>query len=392
MKKIIIAIFLLCTSIFATEYNMGKKKINLDTINVESYLYININDLGKLGLQQRVEDGIATILDKEFVLNLSENKVKINNTTYTLSNNAIFVKNNKAYVDFPLIAELLNYDLKGQTLAKANEYTFPLKEEKYSVSKVPNRIVSLAPGVTEKIYDLNAFEKLVARTNFCEYPAKVKELPSIGTMYGPSIEKIIELKPDLVIAETHFNEKVLNKLKEAGIEVFAFSASNNFDDMYRFIKKLGFITGQIYESRVLVATLKNKVNRTKYVLKDVKTKTKLYYAIGAGNGDYTAGRDTFIAELIKTCGAINVGDLVKGWTFSLEKLIDSKPDYIFGADYTLDIMTKSKAYGGLTAIRNKKYFSVDENIFNLSGPRLITDGIKILVGKIYPTKLKELGF
>ena len=71
-------------------------------------------------------------------------------------------------------------------------------------------------------------------------------------------------------------------MKDAKVEVFAINSANNFDDMFRLIKKLGFITDKVYESRALVASLKNRINRTKYVLKNINDKPSVYYAVGAG--------------------------------------------------------------------------------------------------------------
>lgn len=393
MRKIIIILSLVCLNLFGATYTHNNKSVILDTYIKENYTYINTNNLDKFGVNLKINGNKIILTDKKVTIEFLKSKkaVKVNSKFYELSNSPI-IKDTNIYVDFNFVLEVLNYSLSGTEILKANNYGFPLKEDNYSVSKEPKKIISLAPGVTEKLYELGAFGKLAGRTDYCLYPVEVKNIPSVGTMYGPAVEKIIELKPDLVIAETHFNEKVLNKLKEAGIEVFAVSASNNFDEMFRFIKKLGFITGKEFEGRALVASLKNKIQRTKYVLKDIKDKPAVYYAVGAGKGDYTAGRDTFMGELIRTVGAQNVGDIVTGWSFSLEKLMETNPKIIFGSKYSIDIMNSNNAYAGLSAIKNKNYFIVDENIFNLSGPRLINQGIKILVEKFHGNKAKELGF
>lgn len=391
MKKIIFILSILSFTLFGADYLVANKKVNLDTIKESNYLYVNAKDLEKLGLSVKITGNKVSLGNKEVNFDFADKKVSVNKKSQNLSN-GILKKNNKTYVDFPFVLEVLNYELKGNSITKIKDFTFPIKEEKYQVTKTSKRIVSLAPGVTEKLYDLGVISYLVGRTDYCIYPSQVANIPSIGTMFSPNIEKIIELKPTLVIAETHFNEKVLNKLREAGIEVFAINSPNNFNEMYDFIKKLGFITGENYQARAIVGSLKNKVDRTKFVLKDVKTKPKAYYAIGAGMGDYTAGQDTFIAELIRTAGGINVGDQVKGWTFSLEKLIESNPNVIFGPKYSIDTMTTNNSYKGLSAIKNKNYFVVDENIFNLSGPRLINEGLKILVTSFHKEKVKELGF
>ena len=370
---------------------VANKKVNLDTIKENNYLYVNAKDLEKLGLSVNVTANKVTLTNKEVSLEFTGKNINVNKKNHSLSN-GILKRNNKSYVDFPFVLEVLNYELRGNSITKSRDYTFPLREGKYQVTKVSKRIVSLAPGVTEKLFDLGVLNYLLARTDYCTYPSQVTNIPSIGTMFTPNIERIIELKPSVVIAETHFNEKVLDKLREAGIEVFAVNDPSNFNEMYDFIKKLGFITGENYQARAIVGTLKNKVDRTKFVLRNVKSRPKAYYAIGAGMGDYTAGQDTFIAELIRTAGAINVGDQVKGWVFSIEKLIESNPQVIFGPKHSINAMTTGNSYRVLSAIRNNNYFIVNEDIFNLSGPRLINEGLKILVSNFHKDKVKELGF
>ena len=391
MKKIIIILIILCVDILGAEYTLGDKKINLDSFSKENYLYVNIKNLSVFGLTSKTIGSKIILKNNKVTLTFSDKFIKVNNEVYSLSNEIIKNSNN-FYVDMNFILEVLNYWLSGNKILKANDYTFPLTEGTATVSKKAIRIISTAPGITEKLYMIGASDKQIARTDFCEYPASALKLPSIGTMFSPNTEKMLSLKPDLVIAETHFNEKVLNKLKDAKVEVFAINSANNFDDMFRLIKKLGFITDKVYESRALVASLKNKINRTKYVLKNVNDKPSVYYAVGAGKGNYTAGSDTFISELIRTVGAQNVGDSITGWTFSLEKLIEANPDFIFGSKSAMNIITTNASYKSLNVVKNKSYFVVDENIFNLSGPRLINDGLKILVNKFYPSKVKELGF
>ena len=391
MKKIIIILTILCINLFGAEYTLGDKKINLDTFSKENYLYVNVKNLSFWGLNSKTVGSKITLKNSKVTMTFSEKFVKVNNEVYSLSN-AIIKNNNNFYVDMNFILEVLNYWLSGNRILKANDYSFPITEGTATVNKKALRIVSTAPGITEKLYMIGASDKQIARTDFCDYPASALKLPSIGTMFSPNTEKILSLKPDLIIAETHFNEKVLNKLKDAKVEVFAINSPNSFDDMFRLIKKLGFITDRVYESRALAASLKNKINRTKYILKDIKDKPNVYYAVGAGKGEYTAGRDTFLSELIKTSWAQNIGDNITGWTFSLEKLIEANPKIIFGSKAAINTITTSTSYKSLSAVKNRNYFVIDENVFNLAGPRLINEGLKILVNKFYPNKVKELGF
>ena len=70
----------------------------------------------------------------------------------------------------------------------------------------PEKIISVAPNITEMLYEMGARDKLIARTDYCDYPEQCLELESIGSLYTPDIEKMISLQPDVVLASTHFTE------------------------------------------------------------------------------------------------------------------------------------------------------------------------------------------
>src|SRR5438876_3220056 len=90
----------------------------------------------------------------------------------------------------------------------------------------PRRIVSLVPSATELIYALGGEDRLVGRTDFCDYPPAAKDKPSVGGMISPSLETIATLKPDLVIATTSGNRlETFTRLEQLGIAVYAVHAT-----------------------------------------------------------------------------------------------------------------------------------------------------------------------
>ncbi len=94
------------------------------------------------------------------------------------------------------------------------------------LNKEPHKVISVAPNITEIIFALGKSKSLIGRTEYCDYPEEAKGITSIGSLKEPSIEKIAELRPDLVIASTHFQKEILQKLEELGnfrIEFFRHS-------------------------------------------------------------------------------------------------------------------------------------------------------------------------
>ena len=212
MKKIIFILSILSFTIFGADYLIANKKVNLDTIKDNNYLYVNAKDLEKLGLSTSITSNKIILGNKEVNLEFAGKKVVVNKKSHSLSN-GILKKNNKTYVDFPFVLEVLNYELKGNSITKVKDLSFPIKEEKYQVTKASKRIVSLAPGVTEKLFDLGILNYVVGRTDFCTYPSQVANIPSIGTMFTPNIEKIIELTNK----NTNDVDEMLNSINEQTI-------------------------------------------------------------------------------------------------------------------------------------------------------------------------------
>ncbi len=184
---------------------------------------------------------------------------------------------------------------------------------KVTINKEPMRVISIAPNITETIFALGQGEKLVGRTDYCEYPEAAKEIESIGSLQSPNIEKILSLNPDLVIASTHFKKDVLEKLEELDLKVMVLYGEESFQGVYQVIEKLGTVLNAKEEADKVIANMK--------------------HVVGFGeSGDYTAGRGTFIGEMIKMAGGKNAADDVKGWKYSLERLVEKDPDILICSD------------------------------------------------------------
>ncbi|WP_353893890.1 ABC transporter substrate-binding protein [Proteinivorax hydrogeniformans] len=257
-----------------------------------------------------------------------------------------------------------------------NEITF---EEK------PARVISVAPSITETIFALNKEEYLVGRTDFCDYPQDVSEVASIGSLQEPNIEKIVELEPDFVIASTHFSEDVYNKLNNLGIEVVLLDPQDSFEGVYDVISQLGKILDANKEAAELVGGMKKTIDEVKEATKNLP-KPRVYYVVGYGEfGDFTAGGDTFINDMIEMTSAENVASDVEGWGYSLERLVEQDPDMLIVSKYN-DVkagIMEANGYKDLTAVQQGNVFEIDNNLLDRQGPR-IAQGLKELAKLIHP--------
>lgn len=253
----------------------------------------------------------------------------------------------------------------------------------------PRRVVSLAPNITESIYYLEGLEKLIARTDFCDYPISVKEIDSIGTLYNPNIEKIVELNPDLILASTHFDSEILERFEEVGLSVVILLEEGSFDGLYKNLNILGKILNRERESLELVDSIITRVNRVKDIVKDLK-RPSVYYVIGYGEyGEFTAGGDTFISEIIELAGGDNIAKESKGWNFTLEKIVEKNPDIFICSKYNnaKEGISSSNGYKELESIKAGRIFEIDNNTIDRHGPRII-DGLETIANILHPGKFQ----
>jgi iron complex transport system substrate-binding protein len=281
---------------------------------------------------------------------------------------------------------------KIQKEDSATKYPYTAKDSKGKevvIEKEPKRIISVAPSVTELIYALGKGDELVGRTDYDDYPEQVKSVQSIGSLTDPNVEKIIELKPDVVVASTHFKDDVAKKLEDLGIKVVVLYNAKDFNGAYDSINTLGQIINAQDNTKNLVASMKKKIEDVKEKVKGKET-PKTYYVVGFGkDGDYTATGDTFIGQMIEMAGGNNIAKDGAGWKYSLEKIIENGPEYIvisknFGMK---DQFITTAGYKELSAVKNNKVIEIDDNLLNRQGPRL-ADGVEALAKILHPDVFK----
>ena len=254
-----------------------------------------------------------------------------------------------------------------------------------SLDKPAERIVSAAPNITETVFALGKGNLLVGRTDYCDYPAEAASVQSIGSLMEPNIEKIAELKPDIVIASSHFKKKYYDKLVSLSIKVLVLKEEQSFEGVYTTIRDIAKITGAQKAGEDFVTGMKLTV-------RDIESRVagkgtpKVYYVIGFGEyGEYTAGGDTFIGKMITMAGGRNIAADVKGWSYSLEKIVEGDPDIIVCSKYwgTKANLVKANGYKDLRAVQKGSVFEIDNNTLDRQGPRL-AEGLKALAAIIHP--------
>lgn len=242
-------------------------------------------------------------------------------------------------------------------------------EETLKLEKRPERIISLGPNMTEFVFALGAGDRLVGRTDYCDYPEEVSEIASVGTLMEPDLEKIAELEPDLVLSSTHVSEDVMKKLQELKIPVLYLYDEHNLYGLSQIILTLGTALDVNEAAMDLEKDVMGRILAVRYA-SERQEPVSVYYVVGFGEGgDYTAGSNTFIHDILSYAGFKNIAADVKDWSYSAEKLVEADPDYIIIPAWADGLFQTTAPYSELSAVKNEKVIVADNNLFDRQGPR-----------------------
>ena len=248
----------------------------------------------------------------------------------------------------------------------------------YNYHKSENlRVISLVPSATEIIYLLNADSFLVGITNQDNYN-KFK----VGDMLNPDYEKIMKLKPNLIILTLPLQKKVLEEILKLNIDTLIINPQS-IDDIFKDILRIGRVLNKQERALFLVDSLKNVLNEIKSNSRNFEN-NKVFYEIW-DNPLWTAGNKTFINDALKILNLKNIFEDREGYFIvSEEEVIKRNPDIIIIAHSNVKIsdVKNRKFWQNINAVKNNKIIIVDENSFNKPSPNIIK-AIKFLNSQLY---------
>lgn len=277
----------------------------------------------------------------------------------------VYMKNrSRSFVLVLLVSIALLSSLSAQPLKEKQ----PQLEEKLT-------IVSLAPNATETLYALGVGELLVGRTDYCTYPEDALALPSIGTLYNPSLEKLVSLQPNVAISTAFVSDELLQALSSAGIEVMALNLQETFSETYTLIREIAQRVDRVKEGEILILAMQNKVRDVVDQARSLEKK-RVYFMVDFGSFDGTATGDTYISEMLDMVGAINIAQDATRWTYSKELLVANDPDLIVMTrrwgqtdEETLKEFISTKPYSDLRATKEGNLVFVESDMISRQGPR-----------------------
>ena len=259
-----------------------------------------------------------------------------------------------------------------------------------SIEKIPQRIISLTPSNTEILFALGLADRVVAVSDYSDYPPEAKEKPSIGG-HTPSLEEIIALSPDLILATDIHKEEVIPRLEELGLTVLAL-VPKTVDGVLDAITLVGEVTRQKEEASMLVAEMQNRIRAVTDKTDGLPEgqRPKVFFAVWH-DPLMAPGSGTFQDDLIDKAGGTNIARNLTGWvTISLEAVIAANPEVMIAGvgevnaeDVILQFIRTEPRLRNTDARRNNRVYGVDTDLVSRPGPRIV-DGLEQLARMIHP--------
>ena len=251
-----------------------------------------------------------------------------------------------------------------------------------SLPKAPNRIVSLAPSITETLFALGLDSAIVGVTDYCDFPAAASTKKRIGGMTSPDFEAIVALHPDLIVMSTAGNtRKDFETLTSLGLIVFV-SNPATIEDIYRSITALGRLCGREDQGGLIVGQLRARQELVARKAGAAPLQTVLL--LFSLRPVVSAGKGTFVDELLTLGNLANVthNSSTSYPLVSREEVLSLQPDWIIVTDELVQSIDEVGAaypeWKMLKAVREGRVASISASLISRPGPRII-QGLDSLV-------------
>jgi iron complex transport system substrate-binding protein len=260
-----------------------------------------------------------------------------------------------------------------------------------TINTIPQRIVSLAPSNTEILFALGLGDKVVGVTEYCNYPEAAKSKSKVGGFSTVDIEKVVSLRPDLVLATHIHSQTVILALENLGITVVALTPSS-LNEVLDSITLLGKITGQDTEASELVTDLSARINEItdKTQKLSAEQRPRVFY-VTWHDPLMTAGAGALSNDVINQAGGLNIAsDITGDKTIDLETVINRDPEIIIvsvgmgaGEDLPWQYIKSEPRLKNTQALLNGRVYKIDGDLIHRPGPRIV-EALEEMAGFIHP--------
>jgi iron complex transport system substrate-binding protein len=262
------------------------------------------------------------------------------------------------------------------------------------------RIVSLVPAVTEMLFAIGAGPQMVGVTSYDHFPPEVEKLPKVGALIDPDTERILSLRPDLVVVYGSRTDTEA-RFKKAGIQTFNYrhGAADAILGTFDTITALGAATGHEAQAREVVVRMTTGLDRVRMRVAGLD-RPRTMLVIGRQpstlQGIYVQGGSGFLNEMLEVAGGQNVFEDVKRESVqpSSETLLRRAPDVLIelrapqpAGDYPAGDLGVWNTLASIPAVRNGRVHLVVGDFVVVAGPRL-AEGAEAIARTLHPDAFK----
>lgn len=296
-------------------------------------------------------------------------------------------------------APLISASTSSSEVAKSTTSTFPLTvtdglKRSVTFARKPERIVSLAPKNTEMVYAFGLGKNLVGNTSYCNFPEEAKTVEKVGGFSARSIslEKVVALKPDVVLAAGALHQSVINELERLEIPVLALGAESH-DELYEELTLLGRVTGHEEEAADIVEKMQTRIGRVQEVAKRIPEEERVtVFYLTWDDPLMGAGPKSLAGQLITLCGAKNLIEDVSAEypQISQEALLARDPQVIVAPQMaslpvTVEGLRAKPGWENLRAFKENRVHVLNGDLMSRCGPRLV-EALEQMAHAAYPER------
>jgi len=256
--------------------------------------------------------------------------------------------------------------------SKFNKQVYPMtaKDEwghSLKLYNAPERIISCMPSITEMLFDLGLGKNIVGVTENCDYPKEAKKIEKVGRV-KMNLEKVISLKPDLIVMLGSAQLDDIKKFRKFGLPVFVIDPEDVEGIMYSYTK-LGIVTGRPHAAYQINERIQRSLKWTEVQIKKAEKEPPTVFIEIIHKPLMTASKDTLVNNIIELAGGKNIAYWVKGKypEYSMEKLIKKDPDVIIIPEQNIkneDVIYNDSRWQKLSAVKNKRVLFIDADIIS----------------------------
>jgi len=260
----------------------------------------------------------------------------------------------------------------------------------FSKAEAAQRYISLAPSTTEILFSLGLSDNIVGVSSYCNYPPEAKAKAKAGDFSHPDIEKIISLKPDYIFCTGLEQAQAIVELRRLKFNVYVADPAN-IEELLKSIRDIGRITRREKEAAALTGKMKADIEKAKANAQLIPQEKRVKVFVEIWHEPLmTAGKGSFVDELIALAGGINIAhDLPRPYCyFSAEKVVSLNPGCIIltymDKQSPLRLVEGRFGWKNIDAVKNKRVFNdIDPDELLRPGPR-ISEGVLAIQKKLYP--------